>query len=140
MSDQSTFELACRIPVRYSETDQMRYVYHAHHLVYFEVARTAWLASRGQPYHLMEEEGTAIPIVEAHCQYLAPARYGDTLAVEVAAELVDGLRMRFRFRTWRGEPGDTLLAEGWTVHVCMDPSGKPRRMAPQLRKLLVPAG
>ena len=31
-----------RLRVRYSETDQMGIVYHAHYLVWFEIGRTEW--------------------------------------------------------------------------------------------------
>lgn len=125
----------CRIKVRYAETDQMRFVYYANHFVYYEVARTEWLASRGMAYHVLESTGYAIPVLEAHCAYRSPARYGDELVVRVAHR-IDGLRIRFDYRTHRGSPDGDLLAEGWTVHVCMDREGKPRRPSAQLREIL----
>jgi acyl-CoA thioester hydrolase len=126
----------CRIRVRYAETDQMRFVYYANHFVYYEVARTEWLASRGMPYHVLESTGFAIPVLEAHCAYRSPARYGDELVVRVSPS-IESLRIRFDYRTHRGSPDGELLAEGWTVHVCMDREGKPRRPSPQLREILV---
>ena len=36
-----------RVRVRYAETDQMRYVYYANHLIYWEVARTECFAALG---------------------------------------------------------------------------------------------
>jgi len=125
----------CRIRVRYAETDQMRFVYYANHLVYFEVARTDWLAARGMPYHVLESSGWAIPVLQAHCDYRSPARYGDELSIEVVPSLVDGLRLRFDYRTRRGSLDGKLLAEGWTVHVCMDREGRPRRPSGELRTL-----
>ncbi|HNY29468.1 MAG TPA: thioesterase family protein [Fibrobacteria bacterium] len=124
------------VRVRYSETDQMRFVYYAHHFVYYEVARTEWLAAKVLPYDQMEAQGFAIPVLEAHCQYLSPARYGDLLAVELSARSLDGLRIRFDYRTFRGSPQGELLATGWTVHVCMDALGKPRRPPPEVRAVL----
>ncbi|MBK8800615.1 MAG: acyl-CoA thioesterase [Fibrobacteres bacterium] len=128
-----------RVRVRYSETDQMRFVYYAHHFVYYEVARTEWLAANALPYDQLEAKGFAIPVLEAHCQYLSPARYGDELAIELAVALVDGLRVRFDYRTHRGSLEGELLASGWTTHVCMDASGKPRRPPPELRAILAPS-
>ena len=125
----------CRIRVRYAETDQMRFVYYANHFVYYEVARTEWLASKGLPYHVLESTGFAIPVLEAHCAYRSPARYGDELLVRVAPR-IDGPRIRFDYRTHRGSPEGELLAEGWTVHVCMDREGKPRRPSAELREIL----
>jgi len=135
LSTAEAFVHDCRIKVRYAETDQMRFVYYANHFVYYEVARTEWLASRGLPYHVLESTGFAIPVLEAHCEYRAPARYGDDLVVRVAPRL-EGLRIRFDYRTHRGAPDGELLAEGWTVHVCMDREGKPRRPSAQLREIL----
>ncbi len=115
------------IQVRYSETDQMKFVYYSRHFEYFEVARTECLAAWGFPYQELEEKGYAIPVLEAHCEYLAPARYGDALVVLTRASSIDRLRLRFDFETRRGGKDGTLIATGWTTHVCMDPSGKPRR-------------
>lgn len=125
----------CRIKVRYAETDQMRFVYYANHFVYYEVARTEWLASRGMPYHVLESTGFAIPVLEAHCRYRSPARYGDELVVRVAPS-IEGPRIRFDYRTHRGSSDGDLLAEGWTVHVCMDRDGKPRRPSKELLGIL----
>ena len=129
------FAYDCRIKVRYAETDQMRFVYYANHFVYYEVARTEWLASRGLPYHVLESTGFAIPVLQAHCEYRAPARYGDELVVRVSHS-IEGVRIRFDYRTHRGSPNGELLAEGWTVHVCMDREGKPRRPSAELRGIL----
>ena len=46
--------------VRYSETDQMGIVYHAHYLVWFEIGRTEWCRAAGLPYADMERDGIFI--------------------------------------------------------------------------------
>ena len=103
---------------------------------YYEVARTEWLETRGLPYHVLESTGFAIPVLEAHCVYRSPARYGDELVVRVSPSAVDGLRLRFDYRTLRGSAEGELLAEGWTVHVCMDREGRPRRPSAEIRAIL----
>lgn len=115
------------IHVRYAETDQMRFVYHANHLVYFEVARTEALAAWGLPYAGLEADGIAIPVLQAHCDYLAPARYGDKLVVLMASSMVDRLRLRFDYEIRRGEAEEELVSTGHTVHVCMSMEGRPLR-------------
>jgi acyl-CoA thioester hydrolase len=120
------------IKVRYAETDQMRFVYYANHLVYWEVARTECLAGWGFPYEDLEDRGYAIPVLQAHCDYLSPARYGDTLLVLTRTTMADRLRMRFDYETRRGTADGTLIAKGWTVHVCMDSEGNPRRPPKEL--------
>jgi len=124
------------IRVRFAETDAMRFVYYANHFVYYEVARTEWLAANGLPYHQLEEEGCGIPVLQAHCDYRKPARYGDELWIRSVPSLVDGLRLRFDYETRRGGPEGLLLATGWTIHVCMDRAGRPRRPPENLQALL----
>ena len=46
------FQHAIRVP--HAHTDQMRYVYYANYLVYFEMARSAMLREVGLPYGELE--------------------------------------------------------------------------------------
>lgn len=115
------------IAVRYAETDQMRFVYHANHLVYFEVARTEALARLGLPYAALESRGVAIPVLSVQCDYLAPARYGDDLVVLTVARMLDRVRMRFDYEIRRSSPDGELVSRGHSIHACMDPSGRPIR-------------
>ncbi len=124
------------VKVRFAETDAMRFVYYANHFVYYEVARTDWLAGNGLPYAQLEEEGCGIPVLQAHCDYKRPAHYGDELWIEAVASQVDRVRMRFDYRTHRGGPEGELLATGHTIHACMDRAGRPIRIPPKLLALL----
>ena len=47
---EQEFEGETRLRVRYEETDRMGVVYHAKHLVYWEVSRTALMKSKGIRY------------------------------------------------------------------------------------------
>jgi len=132
MTTENTRSFQTSIRVRYAETDQMRFVYYANHLVYFEVARTEALAAWGLPYADLEARGYAIPVLQAHCDYVSPARYGDELVVLATCHLVDALRMRFDYEIRRGTPDGDLISTGHTVHVCMSLDGKPRRPHPDL--------
>jgi acyl-CoA thioester hydrolase len=123
-----------RLAVRYSETDAMGFVYYANYLVYFEVARTTALAEQGQPYWEMEKRGVLIPVLRAHCEYLAPARYGDSLLIETVRTRLGLARIRFEYRVSREGDG-TQLARGFTEHAFMSPEGKPLRPPPELAGL-----
>ncbi|MEN9353643.1 MAG: hypothetical protein RL318_968 [Fibrobacterota bacterium] len=124
------------IKVRFAETDAMRFVYYANHFIYYEVARTDWLAAQGLPYHQLEEEGCGIPVLEAHCNYRKPARYGDELWLQAKPSQVDRIRMRFDYQTRRGGPEGELLATGHTIHACMGRDGQPIRIPANLLALL----
>ena len=58
-----------------------------------------------------------LPVVEAHVDYHAPARYDDLLTVRAWVEEARGIRVRIRCAVFRGEE---LLADGYTVHACVD--------------------
>lgn len=127
------------IRVRYAETDQMGVAYYANYLVWFEVGRTDWLREAGATYRDMErEDGVALPVIEAHCEYRRPARYDDELTLATTATLLTPVRVRFDYLVHRA--GDEApLAAGHTVHAAVDAGGRPVRLPERVRRLLGPA-
>jgi acyl-CoA thioester hydrolase len=124
-----------RVRVRYAETDQMGVVYYANYLVWFEVGRTDLLRSSGWTYREMEAEGFSLPVVEAKCEYRAPARYDDDLEIRTTGTLMSPVRLRFDYLVVR--VGDqAALATGHTVHAALDASGRPRRLPDRVRTVL----
>jgi acyl-CoA thioester hydrolase len=116
-------EIAISLRVRYSETDQMGIVYYANYLTWFEIGRTEYCRALGIPYTKWEEEGVLLPVVEASCRYLSPARYDDNLTVTTWVEEIKVSSMRFGYRIEREEDKKTL-AEGTTRHAFVDKEGK----------------
>lgn len=101
--------------VPYADTDQMGVVYYANFLVIFERARSALLRESGYPYSQLEADGFMLPVMEAHVDYKTPAHFEDKLTVSVSPEFLGRVRTRISCRVHRG---DTLLAEGYTIHAC----------------------
>ena len=128
-------ERTARIRVRYAETDRMGVVYYANYLVWFEVARTEWLRETGWSYRDMERDGTALPVIEAHCEYRQPARYDDELEVRTRATLLTPVRVRFDYEVVRPADGITA-ASGYTVHAALDVNGRPCRLPSRVRAML----
>jgi len=83
------------IRVRYAETDQMGIVYYANYFIWFEVGRTDLLRAEGWSYRGMEQEGFALPVIEAHCSYREPAKYDDDLEIKTRGTLLTPVRVRF---------------------------------------------
>ena len=124
-----------RVRVRYAETDRMGVVYYANYLVWFEVGRTEWLRDTGWSYREMERDGISLPVVEAHCQYLQPARYDDELEIATWAILVTAVRVRFDYEVTRA--ADAMVsAVGHTVHAALGVNGKPCRLPEHVRARL----
>ena len=125
-----------RVRVRYAETDQMGVVYYANYLVWFEVGRTDLLRSSGWSYREMEAEGFSLPVVEAHCEYRASARYDDDLEVRTTGTVLSPVRLRFDYQVVRVGDQAAALAAGHTVHATLDASGRPRRLPDRVRTVL----
>ena len=124
-----------RIRVRYAETDQMGVVYYANFLVWFEVARVEWLRQGGWSYRDIEHDGTALPVIEAHCEYRHPARYDDEIEIAARGTLLTPVRVRFDYNVVRVDD-DIVAAVGHTIHAAVDAGGKPRRLPQTLKDML----
>ena len=115
-----------RFRVRYSETDQMGVVYHAHVLVWMEVGRTELLRALGHPYDGLEREGLLFPVSEVSCRFAGAARYGDVVTVVTTLARIRSRDVTFRYRI---EAEDGLpVAEAEATVVAVDRAFRPRRI------------
>lgn len=94
------FKSISQIRVRYSETDQMGYVYYGNYATYFEVGRVEALRSLGITYKEMEENGLALPVLDFQIRYFKPALYDDLLSVHTIIPELPGVRIRFEYETY----------------------------------------
>lgn len=127
-----------RYRVPYADTDQMRVVYYGNYLVYFERARNELLRTLGVSYREIEARGFALPVLEAHVNYRSAARYDDELEISGWVGWVKPVRLRVDCAV---HSGGALLAEGHTVHACVDlatlkPARLPADLAAQLQAAL----
>jgi acyl-CoA thioester hydrolase len=114
-----------QVRVRYAETDQMGVVYHSNYLVWMEVGRVELCRSRGIPYQKMEADGVLLAVAEVGCRYLSPARYDDEVVVHTRIEEAGPRMVRFGYEM-RCE--GRLLATGFSKHVFLDRSMRPKRL------------
>ena len=121
-----------QLRVRYAETDRMGVVYYANYLVWFEVARADLLRSLGWTYREMEASGVTLPVIEARCEYKAPARYDDEIVISTEGWLRSPVRMEFAYRVTRAADG-VLSASGTTMHAGMAVDGRPCRLPERIR-------
>lgn len=81
----------------------------------------------------LEQPGWFLPVSEAYCHYLVPARYDDLLGIE--AETASRRRASIRFKyAIRGERGKRRLAEGYTLHAFTDKESEIRRISEDIVK------
>ncbi len=125
------------IRVRYSEVDQMGFLYHAHYVDYYDVARTEALRSLGTSNADLEADGYMLPVVEVVSNYKNPAHYDDLLTVRVRLEALPVVKMVFHYEVFR--PNGELINTGRVTLAFMRADSKRACRAPeQLLKYLRP--
>jgi acyl-CoA thioester hydrolase len=129
-------EHTVRLRARFAETDAMQVVYYAEYFVWFEVARTELFRSIGMPYTVISrKKGFHTPVVEAHADYKASARYDDEVAVRGWVSRVGTSSFRIDYEVTK-PPRKQLLCTGHTVHVFVGEDGKPKAIPTDIRKTL----
>jgi acyl-CoA thioester hydrolase len=120
-------ETAVEVRVRYGETDQMGVAYHAHYLVWCELARTEHMRRLGLRYRDLEERGYKLAVSEAKLRYARSAKYDDLLRITAWLSAVGSRRVIFHYRVERPEDG-ALLCTAETSLVSLDRENRPARM------------
>ena len=118
--------------VRYFETDQMRVAHHAHYLAWFELARAEFCRVQGIDYTRMESEGYFLPVVEAHCRYIIPAKYDDEITVAVWVTGRTSRAARFAYVVLRD---GKRIAEGETYQMLTGADGRARTFPADMSRL-----
>lgn len=121
--------------VIYGDTDQMGVVYYANYFRFFEMGRAAMFRHLGLSYREIEGRGFVLPVSEAFCKYLAPARYDDLLRIETSLDTAIRGGMKFDYAIRRDSDG-ILLVTGHTKHACMTTEGRVVRPPGFLKALI----
>lgn len=111
------FHFGTEVAVRFAETDAQGVVHNSNYLVWFEVARVAYLAEYAGGYSTIREQGVESFVLESHVRYLQPTHFDDRLTIHARVGEVRGARFRFEYEITRD--GD-VIADGWTSHACVD--------------------
>ncbi len=115
------------IKIYYEDTDCGGVVYYANYLRYMERARTEYMASRGASVKALMDDGYLFVIAHAEVDYRSPAHYGDTLVVETWVSEISAATLLFE-HTMKEKASGRLITECKAKAVCVDSSGKPKRI------------
>ncbi|PQL95099.1 acyl-CoA thioesterase [Apibacter adventoris] len=131
-------KVTTKVRVRYSETDQMGYVYYGNYPQYFEVGRVELFRYIGLPYKDIEEYGIMLPVADLSIKYIKPAKYDDELLITTTVKKIpEGARIVFEYEIKNQE--DILLTKGYTTLYFMDKnSGKILRCPEQILNIMKP--
>lgn len=131
------YESSVKIRVRYSETDQMGYVYYGNYAAYYEVARVESLRNLGFAYKQLEFQGVMMPVLENKTKFHQPARYDELLTIKVKIVNRPGVRIIFHYEIFNEE--DALINTGETILAFVNiQSGRPCRPPQVMQDLLDP--
>jgi acyl-CoA thioester hydrolase len=120
--------------VVYADCTAGNHVYYARYLEILEAARGEFFRSLGVTFLQWQERDTVFPVVECRLRYKSPARYDDTLTIEVW--IIEAVRARLNFAYRIKKQGGAVILEGETFHVCTGLNEKPKRLPEELIELL----
>jgi YbgC/YbaW family acyl-CoA thioester hydrolase len=104
-----------RMPVRFADVDHAGIVYYPRFFHYFHTAFEEFFRERlgSRSYvALLDEDRIGFPAVSAHCDYKAPLRFGDTMAIDMSLDHMGERSITFRYRVYRCAEPDTSPGPG----------------------------
>ena len=111
------FSFFTEVRIRFAETDAQGIAHHASFVVWFEVARVAYLAAHAGGYQAIRDGGVEALTTEIYVRYHRAAYFDETLRIWARCTDVRGARFRYEYRI---ERGDELVADGHTSHATVD--------------------
>jgi acyl-CoA thioester hydrolase len=112
--------------VIYGDLDAMKVAYYANYLRWFEIGRTELIRHLGLPYAEIEARGYLLPVSEAYCKYSKSARYDEMLLIATGLGFIRRASLRFDYRITNQK--NDLMAQGYTIHACLDTVGRLARL------------
>lgn len=115
-----SIEDTVRIPVRFSEIDSMRRVWHGSYVKYLEDGRESF--GRHYPgigYADMVEAGILAPIVDMHIKYYGPLELNDVAVITTRYVYKRGARLDYAYEV-RRERDNALCIKATTTQLFID--------------------
>lgn len=112
------------IPIKFSEVDSLRVVWHGHYVRYFEDGREAF----GKQYNLgyldiFENNGLAVPLVDLQVNFKRVLEYGDNAVIETKFINTPAAKLIFEYKISSAKHG-YVACTGRSVQVFLTPKNK----------------
>jgi len=105
---------------RYSDVDQMGYVYHANYVSFCHQARTELMRKMGIHDKSLEDRGVMMPVISFNIDYKSPGYYDDEIHITTTIKELPKVRFFF-FYEIRNSEGKLLgKADSTVVFVKLD--------------------
>ena len=125
-----------RTRVYYQDTDAGGVVYFANYLKIFEKSWFEHLASIGILLPEWEKTGTFILVKKVLLDLLDRSHYGDQLEAHTSVSEVKNAQFTLIHTI---QKNDKIITRGETLMVCVDATGKPRRIPDEFKERLLHA-
>ena len=124
-----------KLRVRYSDTDQMGYVYYGRYASYYEVARVELFRSLGFSYKNLEKEGIGMPVIDMDTKYLLPIKYDEEIIIKTRIEELPSSKIIFYYDIFNKENNLANSAKTTLTFINLS-SKKPVRIPKELLELI----
>lgn len=114
--------------VRYSETDQMGYVYYANYGFYYEQARAEAVRFLGIAYKDIEASGIITPVTRMNIKYIQPAFYDELLTIKTIISEMPNRMMTIHYEIYNEK--NQLINKADTSMIFADAITKQMKTAP----------
>lgn len=122
------------VSVYWEDTDAAGIVYYANYLKFMERARSDLVTAAGiDQAALLASDGLVFPVRRCEIDYLLPATLQEQVEVVTRVLKVGGASIDLEQNIVRGSD---LLTSAKIRLACIDRSGRPRRLPPQVRHIL----
>ena len=111
------YNFSTDILVRFAETDAQGIAHHASFVVWFEVARVAYLSEHAGGYLAIQAQGIEALTTEVHVRYHRAAHFDEHLTVWARCVDLRGARFRYEYAI---EREGLLVADGHTNHATVN--------------------
>ncbi|MCX6256345.1 MAG: thioesterase family protein [Bacteroidia bacterium] len=107
-----------KLRVRYSETDQMGYVYYGNYPQYYEIARVDLMRSAGISYKSIEDNGILMPVISMNIRYIKPSLYDELITIRTKVDEKPSASIRFVYEIFNEQ--NELVNKAETTLVFID--------------------
>lgn len=110
-------------PVKFSEVDSLRVVWHGHYVRYFEDGREAFGKEYNLGYLDIYQHGLAVPLVDLEIKFKRIIEYGDSAVIETTFLNTPAAKLIFEYKITSLKHG-YIACTGKTTQVFMNPITK----------------
>lgn len=111
------------IPIKFSEVDSLRVVWHGNFVRYFEDGREAFGKQYGLGYLDIYKHDLAVPLIDLQVNFKQTLEYGDNAVIETKFINTQAAKIVFEYRITSGNHG-FVACTGKTTQVFVNPINK----------------